>query len=857
MSNGQDRLSSGEPLEAEVVALGLERLRADDRRWAAVLKPTLGLLLVAGAPLSALALRALLGAEEASVQAGLELLGGVVREDAAGHYALAHPRIADLLRYGHGRQGTGAFADAELLASHRRLAAWCDEGRGGLDAVWQDVPDDALEQERRVYARRHYIPHLAAARMHAELWAALDTSAYSSAKRRHDPSLHSYALDLDVARQAVIDAAGTVDEQAEALPRLWRYSLLRLALADQYGLYRLELLRALVALGRVAEAVGRAELMSDLERKSGALLAIGEALLPRDRAQALAVLHRAGAVADSIPDLEARAPLLSFLAVTLAQASALFSAERAFDLARATTAEREHPFADGPLIRSLVAAGHLESARRVVDDIADAGRRAQALGALAEALARAGQFDGAAAIVGDLGDEAMQRSAVLRALAEGLAQDGQLGRARAAADAIDNEVLRGQALAAIGAALAGRGEPAAAEQVFAQASALAASIDDEYQRDLVLDTLARAYGGRLEHARAVTDTIADGEIRASNLGTLAGLLIEAGQDELAEETLAAALAAATYADHEEGAHDCVLARFAQALARAGHYERARAVAGSLRNQLHRVGALGELATALAAAGQSAMAEAVVAEANTTIAASIDDEVSEALAALTTALVGAGRLADARVVASTIADGWWRAAAFGALGEALAQAPDAAAADAAFAEAGAAARAITSEWGRTGALADLAETLARAGRAAASAGIFAEVRAAADALTVKWQQAEALGALAASLARAGHLDLAHATVQAIKDEWEREEALAALADEQPSAPQAARGETPERPGDVAQLVRLLGAQWRDAETREELVQRFTPGAALLRAYPSLGLQFLESFTWVVDRLATRP
>lgn len=161
---------------------------------------------------------------------------------------------------------------------------WCEDDTGGIGAIWADVPSDRLEQERRAYARQHCIAHLAAARAYEQLWNVIDAGEYGAAKRRYDPSTRSYALDLDIARQAVIDVAGgDADAQARALPRLGKYSLLRCSLTSQADRYPAEMFLALVALGRSGEAINLAELLSNPAQKVNTLREIGAALLTQDQ----------------------------------------------------------------------------------------------------------------------------------------------------------------------------------------------------------------------------------------------------------------------------------------------------------------------------------------------------------------------------------------------------------------------------------------------------------------------------------------------------------------------------------------------------------------------------------------------
>ncbi|MDW8234195.1 MAG: hypothetical protein RMJ54_15545 [Roseiflexaceae bacterium] len=50
------------------------------------------------------------------------------------------------------------------------------------------------------------------------------------------------------------------------------------------------------------------------------------------------------------------------------------------------------------------------------------------------------------------------------------------------------------------------------------------------------------------------------------------------------------------------------------------------------------------------------------------------------------------------------------------------------------------------------------------------------------------------------------------------------------------------------------MRLLAESWRQAQTRDELLQLFAIDAALLRAYPEIGMGFVEGFQWVDAALA---
>jgi len=107
----------------------------------------------------------------------------------------------------------------------------------------------------------------------------IENREYGRAKLRHDPSTRSYVQDLDMVRQAVVDARqGNNDQQLMLLPSLWRYSLLRCSLASQADNSLNILLESLAVLGREQEAIGFAEVLTDPGRKANVIVRIGARL---------------------------------------------------------------------------------------------------------------------------------------------------------------------------------------------------------------------------------------------------------------------------------------------------------------------------------------------------------------------------------------------------------------------------------------------------------------------------------------------------------------------------------------------------------------------------------------------------
>ena len=733
---------------ASLFSLSIERLQRNERQWDTVLRPILGLLLAARAPLSQRALRALIGADDLRTKQGLQRLGGLVQRDGEGCYGLFHLKLGDYLRQ-------GVFAADEEEGYHQQLVSWCEGGKGGIGAIWQDAPGDVLEQERRAYARQHYIAHLAAARAYERLWEVIDVGAYGAAKRRYDPSTRSYALDLDIARQAGVDVAGgVVDAQARELPRLWKYSLLRCSLTSQAENYPEELFLALVALGRSDEAINLAELLSDPLKKTKTLRVVSAALLERGGDEGIRILQQARATADAVPDTSARAIALIDLAIALTQVGRTPDANATFAQAR-TTAK----------------------------SIPDANMQTAILSALATALAQAGEFALARTTAFAIHDT-KARVVVLSTLTSALAQAGQFTLARATAFAIPDTQALAVALSNLAAVLAQAGRASDATIIFTKAHAVAKTVGDKQSQINVLCALAAAFAqaGRASdaattfaHARATADAIVpywDG-FPADAFRTLTIALAQTGQFALARTAVDAIDDTQLKAD--------ALRILATALAQAGHatdanatFVQARAATDAIPNTENRIDALRIITTDLIQASQFVLARAA-----TDAMPNVGDQASF-LCTLATALAHAGRASDAaitfthaRTMTDAIPDTRTRAVALCALATALAQDKRTSDAITAFDYARAAIDDILNIEDRAVALCTLATALAQAEQ-------FDLARTTTDAIPDSRARVVALSKLATILAWAGQFAQAHATADAIPDTYARAGALLTLA-----------------------------------------------------------------------------
>jgi thioredoxin-like negative regulator of GroEL len=300
----------------DIFAPALDRLRVDRILWKSAIRPILGCLLAAteGEPLSEDALRVILSIDTDEVSDALERLGGLLgKNEREGRvfYYLQHLRLIEYLRGTQFSTSGRIFSQPDIAQYHQRLADWCSKGEGRLETIWQDTMSNVEEQERREYARQHYVAHLAAAGAYEQLWELIDIGNYGRLKWRWEFSLRGYMRDLDIARQAVIDeVSDDTSSQMRALARLWRYSLLRCSLSFQADNYPDEFFQAMIDLGRYPEAERIAELLNNSLKKIELFCLIASAHLKNNTKAAIAMLKKAEAVANCMIRPEERTKAL-------------------------------------------------------------------------------------------------------------------------------------------------------------------------------------------------------------------------------------------------------------------------------------------------------------------------------------------------------------------------------------------------------------------------------------------------------------------------------------------------------------------------------------------------------------------
>jgi hypothetical protein len=296
--------------------LTLERLRRQREQWQRAIKPLLGVLFAAQEPLRQRAIRDILGLDGDSLREALQKLGGLLTQDGQGRYQLFHLKLRDYLRQDERQPRKGHLFDIdEEQQWHQRLLSWCEAGPGGIWGIWQDEPRDMGEQERRMYAREHYVTHLYLTKDWLRVFGVLDDGTYGKAKLQYDTSTRSYAHDLDLGCRAWARPEMSVEEKRSQLPRLWRYVLLRCSLVTKARSYPDELFTILGLKHREKEALELIELLPTAERQTVALCRLGAvlALGPGREREAQAILIRAQESAQRVEDKWAHLKVFNLL----------------------------------------------------------------------------------------------------------------------------------------------------------------------------------------------------------------------------------------------------------------------------------------------------------------------------------------------------------------------------------------------------------------------------------------------------------------------------------------------------------------------------------------------------------------
>jgi tetratricopeptide (TPR) repeat protein len=615
IASGQRPLTQLEGLPEGLDGLyfdSLERVvKLGKRRWHDEYAPLMGVLSVVQESVTHTQLAALTGQAESDiwehlgdVQQFLEQVVVNVKEGDK-RYRLYHQSVVDFLNQ------QWIVVDHEALRNpfycsikewHGEVANRCEQG--DIMRVWEEERHDLVEQRRRDYARKYYITHLYLAQAWQRLFEVLDTMQYGKAKLRNDPSTRSYALDLDLGRQATMGEGWTIDEGIALLPRLWQYTLLRCSLTSRADEYPEEAFRLLILLGRKQEALGLAELLPDQAKKVRVLLQIAEQLREQasQESEWLEILMKSGEVARTIQDSYEQVMALSALGMALAQAQQWEQAERVIGTIQDSSRQAEALSALGT---ALAQAQQWEQAERVIGTIQNSNMQAEALSALGMALAQAQQWEQAEWVIGTIQDSSRQAEA-LSALGTALAQaqqwkqaSQQWEQAEWVIGTIQDSRKQARALRDLGMALA-------QAQQWEQAEWVIGTIQNSsWQAEALRDLgMALAQAQQWEQAERIIGTIQNSNMQAEALSALGTALAQAQQWKQASQVWEQAERVIGTIDQTSLAHVGALIDLATALAQAPQvWEQAERFIGTIQDSNVQARALRELGTSMASAGK--------------------------------------------------------------------------------------------------------------------------------------------------------------------------------------------------------------------------------------------------------------
>jgi transcriptional regulator with XRE-family HTH domain len=572
----------------------------------------LGLITVARSGLTAVDLRALTGATLVEIDDVVHTAAGrtFLYDDEAAGYAFGHEELhrAAMLYISHDR-----------LATYRdRLDAWADRYRRPADPQqrpWPaDTPPYLLWKYAAAVAERRDTDRLVAlacdAARHDRM---LDESGADHAGlaeirscqdlllQEPEPDLYAMSL-LSYHRHRLERRTTTIPAD---LPAVWaslgqglRAEALARSIADDFR--RAEALtalaRAVAGHGDYDHAVRTARLIGDTDRQARALTEVV------DTAARTGGQDWVSRYADGLTDPERRAHALEELAWSAARAG---DHVRVVQLARTIDDRQKHQLVE--LVRTMAEDGGTEHALTLAADIERALRgptadqRQWILCNLADAVAAAGDHDGAERIAGDITDPE-QRARAWDALVHRMVEAGAYDRAEQVSSTIVGGYRRSCALSEIAKAVAQTGDSARAVRI-------ARRITDPNHLSNVLAELVGpiAEAGNSDEAVRIAYTIPHDEYRVAALTTLVRVMAKADEYDRAEEI------ARSIGDYGIG-RSWALSALMRAMADAGFHDRAQLLALAIDEPSVRMSALTNLAIAVADTGDEERARALAVEA---------------------------------------------------------------------------------------------------------------------------------------------------------------------------------------------------------------------------------------------------
>ncbi len=625
--------------------------------WNDVIRPILGVLLVAQEPLTAMQIAHIVKRENVRIREGISHLGELLTLAGKQRYTLFHPKLFAYLQ-----QDTPdneiQFDVEEVQMLHAQVAHWCEEGT--VEQMWQEVHTLVPRDDYREYAQQHYVTHLYEARYDDRLFTILNDGAYEREKLRFDRSTRSTTIDLWRGCQAAARDAGNLERGKELLQHLWRYTLLRTNLTTYADAYPLEAFDALLALGREREAFDLAELLTQPARKL-AVLTLLTAYLFKQAAretEGIGLYTRVYEIATALEDNEAKTNALRDLTHALITAQQLVRAKAvAEDLSAGIQAELLYR------ISAAYAEQHNWSqAAEVAYAISAPNQRVHALSHLAAVLKLSDSaeqaetfWQEATGILSSITEEEQQSKAV-SALSTSFTRAKEWRRAETTAQAINSAVEKISALCELANSLMQAGFTLQANAIWEEAQIVASELVEGEKRDRTYSVFARAQieAGILGKAENMVRRIIDPQEKINVLASLAFQHARKGQWENSKRSITRIVKEYDLIDVEQEKLDTMLIRLSTRLAQEKQWEQAKETARMLPHKEAQGRAFMGIVSELARTGQSE-AQPLWKEASILCTAQTDAVQTGVARILIRALVEAGLVEQARQIIQTLPD----------------------------------------------------------------------------------------------------------------------------------------------------------------------------------------------------------
>ncbi len=594
-----------------IFTITFSRMQRSRDEWYNVTRRILGTLLVAQEPLTAQQIASISHQDEARISEGIRELGGLLTPAGQQRQTLFHPKLNDYLKLGIRDPGNGIqFSVSEVQTLHGQIVRWCEQKP--IEQLWPDSLDPLSLDDYQEYAQKHYITHLHEAKRYDHLFAILNEGSYERGKLRFDPSTRSSAVDFKLGCQAAAQEARTLEEGKRLLVHLWRYTLLRANLTTRADAYPLEAFQALLALGRVHEALNLAELLTQPARRLAVLILITEYFLkePTQEEEGMRLSSRVYEIATSTQDNTVQTTALRGLTTALVHTGRLVQAE---DIARLIANYDEQAAAFNDISDAYGKQGNWHQAEVVARLITIDEERVRALSHLAAKLKLANEatkaetlWQEASTILSSITDR-NQHSKAMYHLSASFTQAKEWERAETAARSIESSIEKISALCHLALSFTQEGLASQAETAWEEAQTIANTMTEKDQRDTALRVYAieQVQAGLWSEAETIVSRkMTSPTEKVAVFNSLASHLGRKGLREQSQRMIDPIVEQYDLIDVTRPTLDNILIRLSIDLARGDQWDQARATARAIPRKEAQCRALMGIVSEMARAGLS-------------------------------------------------------------------------------------------------------------------------------------------------------------------------------------------------------------------------------------------------------------